>query len=198
MLGGSDFDSIGATALERSGRIVGGVAYIVVQLIGGTLGAFALSSVLGATAVGLGATVLAANVTPVQGFVVELILTFFLVNTIFNTAVNGKARNLAPVAIGLTLVFAVLMGGPLTGASLNPARTLGPAIMTGNYSNLSIYPDRPATRGHPRSPVVPARSEGAEVLVRSFNFHTTWHRLMPFTDNGMVNPAGHGHSRTPS
>jgi MIP family channel proteins len=113
--------------------------YIVVQLIGGTLGAFALRSVLGGAASGLGATTLAASVTPVQGFVVELLLTFFLVNTIFNTAVSGKAGNLAPVAIGLTLVFAILMGGPLTGASLNPARTLGPAIMTGNYANLSIY-----------------------------------------------------------
>lgn len=115
------------------------VAYIVVQLIGGTLGAFALRSVLGGTASGLGATVLGANVTPVQGFVVELLLTFFLVNTIFNTAVNGKSGNHAPLAIGLTLVFAILMGGPLTGASLNPARTLGPALMTGNYANLSIY-----------------------------------------------------------
>ena len=113
-------------------------AYIVVQLIGGILGAFALRSVLG-DASGLGATVLAPSVTPVQGFVVELLLTFFLVNTIFNTAVNGKCGNHAPIAIGLTLVFAILMGGPLTGASLNPARTLGPAIMTGNYSNLSIY-----------------------------------------------------------
>jgi glycerol uptake facilitator-like aquaporin len=87
---------------------------------------------------GLGATVLAPNVTPVQ-FVVELLLTFFLVNTIFNTAVNKKAGNHAPIAIGLTLTFALLMGIPLTGASLNPARTLGPAIMTGNYANLSIY-----------------------------------------------------------
>ena len=118
---------------------VSAVAYIVVQLIGGTLGAFALRSVLGGTASGLGATVLAPTVTPVQGFVVELLLTFFLVNTIFNTAVSGKSGNHAPIAIGLTLVFAILMGGPLTGGSLNPARTLGPAIMTGNYANLSIY-----------------------------------------------------------
>ncbi|MCI0419669.1 MAG: aquaporin [Acidobacteria bacterium] len=113
--------------------------YIVVQLIGGTLGAFALRSVLGGTATGLGATTLAPAVTPIQGFVVEMLLTFFLVNTIFNAAVSGKAGNAAPVAIGMTLVFAILMGGPLTGASLNPARTLGPAIMTGNFANLSIY-----------------------------------------------------------
>jgi aquaporin Z len=115
------------------------VAYIVVQLIGGTLGALALRFVLGGTSTGLGATTLAANVSPVQGFVLEAILTFFLVNAIFNTAVSGKAGNAAPVAIGLTLVFCILMGGPLTGASLNPARTLGPAIASGNFANLWLY-----------------------------------------------------------
>ncbi len=115
------------------------VGYIIVQLIGGTLGAFALRSVLGGTASGLGATTLAVTVTPAQGFVVEMILTFLLVNSIFNTAVSGKAGNAAPVAIGMTLVLAILMGGPLTGASLNPARTLGPAIATGNFANLWLY-----------------------------------------------------------
>ena len=115
------------------------IGYIVVQLIGGTLGAFALSFVLGGTSSGLGATTLAANVSPIQGLVVEAILTFLLVNSIFNTAVSGKAGNAAPIAIGLTLVFAILMGGPLTGASLNPARTLGPAIATGNFANLWVY-----------------------------------------------------------
>ncbi len=115
------------------------VAYIVVQLIGGTLGALVLRFVLGGTSTGLGATTLAANVSPVQGFVVEAILTFFLVNAIFNAAVSGKAGNAAPVAIGLTLAFCILMGGPLTGASLNPARTLGPAVATGNFANLWLY-----------------------------------------------------------
>jgi aquaporin Z len=126
---------------------VSAVAYIVVQLIGGILGAFALRSVLGGTASGLGATVLAPTVTPVQGFVVELLLGFFLVNTIFNTAVNGKCGNHAAIAIGLTLVFNILLGGPLTGAAFNPARTLGPAIMTGNYANLSIYMIAPPLGG---------------------------------------------------
>jgi aquaporin Z len=46
---------------------------------------------------------------------------------------------LAGVAIGLTLTFAILMGGPLTGASLNPARTIGPAIATSNFSDLWVY-----------------------------------------------------------
>ncbi|MGH2621843.1 MAG: aquaporin [Anaerolineales bacterium] len=115
------------------------VAYIVVQLLGGIAGAYALRFVLGGAGSGLGATVLAGSVSPTQGVVVEAVLTFFLVNTIYNTAVSGKAGNQAPVAIGLTLAFCILMGGPLTGASLNPARTLGPAIVTGNYANLWVY-----------------------------------------------------------
>lgn len=114
-------------------------AYIASQLIGGILGAFTLSFCLGASAGTLGATTLTPGVSPLQGLVIEAILTFFLVNTILNAAVSGKAGGHAGLAIGLTLVFAILMGGPLTGASLNPARTLGPAIVTGNFADLWVY-----------------------------------------------------------
>ena len=115
------------------------VGYIVVQVLGGIVGAMMLRFVLGGTSSGLGATVLAGGISPTQGLVVEAVLTFFLVNTIYNTAVSGKAGNLAPAAIGLTLAFCILMGGPLTGGSVNPARTLGPAIVTGNYADLWVY-----------------------------------------------------------
>lgn len=114
-------------------------AYVVTQLLGGIAGAFALQFVLGDKAGSLGATTLAEGVTPAQGFVIETILTFFLVNTILNAAVSGKAGGHAGLAIGLTLVFCILMGGPLTGASLNPARTLGPAVATGNFSDVWLY-----------------------------------------------------------
>lgn len=115
------------------------VGYWLAQFVGGTLGALALSLALGGTSSDLGATVLAAGVTPTQGLVVEAILTFFLVNTIMNTAVSGKGGNMAGLAIGLTLTFSILMGGHLTGASLNPARTLGPALVTGNLSGFWVY-----------------------------------------------------------
>jgi aquaporin Z len=113
--------------------------YIVVQLVGGIVGALMLSVVLGGADSGLGATNLAADVSPIQGVIVEAILTFLLVNAIFNTAVSGKAGNLASVAIGLTLALAIMMGGPLTGASLNPARTLGPALIAGNFADIWLY-----------------------------------------------------------
>lgn len=113
------------------------VGYIVVQLLGGIAGAAVLSFVLGGQAPTLGATVPAAGVGDAQAFVLEMLLTFFLVNSIYFSAVSGKAGNLAPLAIGLTLTFSILMGGPLTGASLNPARSLGPALFSSAPNALS-------------------------------------------------------------
>jgi aquaporin Z len=123
-------------------------AYVAVQLAGGVVGALTLCWLLGGSGTGLGATTLAQGlqvggttitVTPAAGVVLEAILTFFLVNTVMNAGVSGKATPLDGLAIGFTLVFCILMGGPLTGASLNPARTLGPAVATGNYADLWVY-----------------------------------------------------------
>ncbi|MEM7801518.1 MAG: MIP family channel protein [Chloroflexota bacterium] len=132
------------------GLLVGGkidpteaAGYIVAQILGGIVGAaalfFAVNGFVDVSASGLGNTVPADGVGVVQALVVEILLTFFLVNTIYHAAVSGKAGNMAPVAIGLTLAFSIMMGGPLTGASLNPARTVGPAIITGNFSALWVY-----------------------------------------------------------
>ncbi len=116
------------------------VAYWIAQAIGGILAGVALVIVLGSgEAVKPGATVLAANVTAGQGLLLEAILTFFLANTVLNTAVSGKGGPLSGVAIGMTLTLSILMGGPLTGASLNPARTLGPALFTGTVNQFWIY-----------------------------------------------------------
>lgn len=114
------------------------IGYWFVQFAGGIAGAFALKAVLPIDG-DMGVTILSKGVTPFQGLIVEIVLTFFLVNTIFNTAVGGKAKNFAGLAIGSTLVFCILMGGPLTRASLNPARTLGPAIAAGNFADLWLY-----------------------------------------------------------
>ena len=133
-----------------AGKIAPGraLAYMAVQLAGGIAGAFALCWLLGGDATGLGATRLAQglvvgavtiNVTPAAGVVLEAILTFFLVNTVMNAGISGKATPLDGLAVGFTLVFAILMGGPLTGASLNPARSLGPAIATGDFTDLWVY-----------------------------------------------------------
>jgi len=112
--------------------------YIVVQLLGGIAGGFALRFVLGEES-GLGATVLADGVSVNQGLFLETLLTFLLVNTVLNAAVSGKGGSHAGLAIGMTLTLAILMGGPLTGASLNPARTLGPAVASGNFADIWLY-----------------------------------------------------------
>jgi glycerol uptake facilitator-like aquaporin len=71
---------------------------------------------------------------------IEAVLTFFLVNTVLHTAVAGKGGQLAGVAIGMTLAAAILVGGPMTGASLNPARTLGTSVYAGpSLGNLNTY-----------------------------------------------------------
>src|SRR5439155_20887235 len=79
------------------------------------------------------------TITPAIGFAVEAVLAFFLVTVVLSTAVAGRAAHLAPVAIGLTLVFNILMGGALTGAAFNPARALGPMIVTGNLTDAWLY-----------------------------------------------------------
>lgn len=69
----------------------------------------------------------------------EFVLTFFLVTVVYQAAVYERAGNLAGAAIGLTLGAAILAGGPYSGASLNPARTLGPALVAGDLSYVPVY-----------------------------------------------------------
>jgi len=123
-------------------------SYIVFQIAGGIVGALVLRWVLGGTGTGLGMTQLAQSldvhgttisISPVVGVVLEAILTFFLVNQVMNAGISGKATIPGGLAIGLTLVFCILMGGPLTGASLNPARSIGPAVAAGDFTNLWVY-----------------------------------------------------------
>jgi MIP family channel proteins len=134
-----------AAGLIDAGRAI---SYIVFQLIGGVLAGFALRWVLGGAGSGLGATTLAdglavgsttVHVTPLIGVVVEAVLTFFLVNTVLNAGDPASADELDGIAIGFTLAFCILMGGPLTGASLNPARTLGPALAASVYDHIWVY-----------------------------------------------------------
>jgi MIP family channel proteins len=128
------------------------IGYIVSQFVGGVAGALLLRTVLGGAATGLGMPALAHNlalgatsltVTPAAGFMIEALLAFFLVTVVLSTAVAGRAGNLAPLAIGMTLTFNILMGGALTGAPFNPARALGPMVATGNFSDAWLYMTAP-------------------------------------------------------
>jgi glycerol uptake facilitator-like aquaporin len=83
--------------------------------------------------------VLSEVVTFGQGVVVEAVLTFLLVFAVFGTAVDPRAPRVGGFAIGLVLTFDILAGGPLTGASMNPARTFGPAIASGVWADHLVY-----------------------------------------------------------
>ena len=127
--------------LALNGTIQWGQAvfYWIAQFLGAVFAAYLLETFAGD--VSGGATVGSmTNSAPMLAMVVEAVLTFFLVNTILHTAVAGKGGGSAGWAIGATLAFAILAGGPLTGASLNPARTLGPALFAApNLANPYTY-----------------------------------------------------------
>src|SRR5947199_237141 len=76
-----------------------------------------------------------------KGFVIEIVLTFFLVWVVFATAADpgGTFKSIAGLAIGLTITIDVLMGGPLTGAAMNPARAFGPELVQRNWANCWIW-----------------------------------------------------------
>jgi MIP family channel proteins len=151
---GGHFNPTVTVGVLSAGAMRAGEAacYIVSQLIGGIVGALLLQAVLGGAATGLGTPALAHNlalgattltVTPWAGFVIEAVLGFFLVTVVLSTAVAGRAGNLAPLAIGMTLTLNILMGGALTGAAFNPARALGPMVVTGNFRDAWLYVTAP-------------------------------------------------------
>ena len=122
-------------SLAATGRFPWGEvpAYVVGQLVGATAGAALIAAALGGDAVdfGTGGTTLADDATYVQGIVAEAIGTFLLVTAVMALAVDSRApAGWAGFMIGLAVAAAILVIGPLTGASLNPARTFGPLLVT--------------------------------------------------------------------
>src|SRR5213592_4768903 len=89
----------------------------------------------------LGAPGLTSGVSVWQGLVIEMVLTFFLVWVVFATAADpgGAFKSIAGLAIGLTITVDVLMGGPMTGAAMNPARAFGPELLSRHWSDAWVW-----------------------------------------------------------
>ena len=142
---GGHFNPAVSIALWLNGRSPAKqtLVYILAQVAGAVLAAWSLKQVFPAFAASapfLGATLPGAGITPGVALWVEIGLTFVLVLAIFGTAVSPKGpRGLVPFAVGGSIAVDILVGGPLTGASMNPARTLGPALVTGNFQDLWVY-----------------------------------------------------------
>ncbi len=113
-----------------------GVSYIFAQSLGGIFGAFILK-LLTNTPGTLGSNVLTTDYSIFQGSLFELIFTFLFLVTILGVTQKGGENSFGGVAIGLTLTVIHIVGIPITGVSVNPARSLGPAIVSMNSTALS-------------------------------------------------------------
>ena len=133
--------TIGFMVTRRIEPVMGGV-YIIAQLLGAIAAAWALKGVMPDIlfeATRGGGQSVAAAVSTGQAIAVEAIATFFLVFTVFGTAVDPQAPKVGGLAIGLVVTACILAIGPLTGASLNPARSFGPAVASGIFEGHLIY-----------------------------------------------------------
>ncbi|UZJ42277.1 aquaporin [Prosthecochloris sp. SCSIO W1101] len=111
--------------------------YITCQFIGALLAA-GLLKLLFSSHESLGATLPSRGL--INAFVLEVVLSFFLMFVILNVSTGHMEKGImAGVAIGGTVAFEAPLGGPVSGASMNPARSLGPALVSGNLSTLWIY-----------------------------------------------------------
>ena len=122
-----------------SGRFAGGslLPYIASQCLGAIAASLVLR-ILFPQHANLGATLPAIAVS--QAFVLEILLSFFLMFVILNVSTGAKEKGLAPgLAIGAVVGLEAIFAGPITGASMNPARSIGPAIVSGNLRHLWIY-----------------------------------------------------------
>jgi glycerol uptake facilitator protein len=126
------------------------VVYWVAQFVGGFLGALGIALIFGGSAastIGFGPTNFSEAITSYpQAIAIEVVGTFLLLFVIMGTAVDGRApAGWAGLIIGLIVAGEVIVMGPITGPSLNPARTLGPAVLqvvfggTYNFAHLIVY-----------------------------------------------------------
>lgn len=110
--------------------------YIVTQILGATFAAVMLWLIFGNTAQ-LGSTVLVNETSVTSGFMIEAILTLFLVFVVISS--YKVSKSIVGFLIGGTLAADILLAGSLTMCSVNPARSLGPAIVSGTLTNQWLY-----------------------------------------------------------
>jgi len=115
--------------------------YVVAQLVGALAAGLALKAVFADDwqASSIGTPALGAGITPAVGIGVEAILTALLVLAVIGTAVDPRAPKIGGLAIGLAVAADILVGGPLTGAAMNPARWFGPAVAAGAYADWYVW-----------------------------------------------------------
>ena len=138
---GAHFNPAVTCGMLATGRIQApmAVAYIVSQCLASMLAAFLCTIIFvpeAVTSANLGIPLPGTEMPTSTIILVESILTFLLVTAIFGTAVDerGKAVKIGGFAIGLTVTIDILAGGAITGASMNPARSFGPALLQNDFN----------------------------------------------------------------
>ncbi|XP_058085963.1 probable aquaporin TIP-type RB7-5A [Magnolia sinica] len=120
--------------------ILTGIFYWIAQLVGSIIACFLLKFVTNGKSIPTHGV--AAGVSELEGVVMEIIITFALVYTVYATAADPKKGSLgtiAPIAIGFIVGANILAAGPFSGGSMNPARSFGPAVASGNFSGNWVY-----------------------------------------------------------
>jgi glycerol uptake facilitator-like aquaporin len=123
------------------------VPYVVAQVVGAILASLIIGGVVvgtmgegGLGGTGLGLNMMGEQIEPWKGLLMELVMTAALVFVIFGAAMDKRGLgNIAPLAVGFTVVIISLVAIPLTGASVNPARSLAPALVGNAWAGHWIY-----------------------------------------------------------
>ncbi len=141
--------TIGFVVTRRIDPMMAGV-YIMAQLIGAIAGAYFLKWTFPLAlfeATRGGGQSIALQLNGGQAFALEAVATFFLVLTVFGTIVDPRAPRIGGLGVGFVIAADILALGPLTGGSMNPARSFGPAVASGVFEAQSIYWLAPITGG---------------------------------------------------
>lgn len=116
--------------------------YVIAQLVGALIAGLALRAIFAESVWGpsaIGTPALASGISIGAGIAVEAVLTMVLVFVVFGTAVDPRAPKIGGLAIGLAITADILMGGPITGGAMNPARWFGPAVASGHLDNWFVW-----------------------------------------------------------
>ena len=116
--------------------------YVAIQLVAAVAAALAvkaLAPTMAGEVTSYGVPRIAGDITWTKAVVIEAVLTLFLVSAVFGTAVSSEAPKIGGFGIGVVLLGNILMGGPLTGAAMNPARAFGPALVSNDWVGHAAY-----------------------------------------------------------
>ena len=148
-ISGGQFNPVVTVALWLVGKVrtIEGIRFIVAQLVGAAAAGFALKLAFGGFEAGDtvwsfargGAPAVAAGLTQVTAIAIEAVLTAVLVYAVLLTAVDKRAPQMGAIFISGAIIADIMVGGPLTGAAMNPARWFGPAVAFGDLSGAVVY-----------------------------------------------------------